>query len=125
MKNKIAKITLFSLVTAALLAVPAISRADDSTNTPAATAPAKKHGGNMFHGKVASVDATAMTFMVGTNTITVTSSTKITKAGQPATFSDITAGEMVGGSAKKDASGNLNATSVHIGDKKKKAAAAQ
>ena len=120
MKKYIAKITLFSLVAAALVALPAVSRAEDATNNAAATAPAKKNGGTPFHGKVASVDATAMTFTVGTMTIAATSKTKITKDGQPATFTDITTGENVSGSYKKDAAGKLTATSVKIGEKKKK-----
>jgi len=64
-----------------------------------------------------------MTFMVGKMTIAVTSSTKITKDGQPAVFADITAGETVGGAYKKDDAGKLNAMSVRIGEKKKKKAA--
>ena len=126
MKNNIIKTSLFSLVAAALLAVPVVSRAADATNTPAATAPVpKKNGALPFHGKVASVDATAMTFTVGTLTIAVTSTTKISMDGQPATFADITTGATVGGSYKKDAAGKLTAGSVRIGEKKKKAAAAQ
>jgi hypothetical protein len=118
MKNNIAKTTLkltfLALVAAALAATPAICRADDATNTPAATPAPKKHG-LPFHGKVASVDSTAMTFTVGTMTIAVTSTTKISKDGQPAVFSDITTGSMVRGSYKKDDSGNMNATLVRIG----------
>src|ERR1017187_3681834 len=124
MKNNIAKITLFTLVAAALVAMPVASRAGDSTNTPppASTHPAKKIGGLPFKGKVAAVDpAAAMTFTVGTMTIAVTSETKITKDGQPATFADITSGATVGGSCKKDAAGKLTATTVRIGEKKKKA----
>jgi len=121
MKNNIAKITLFSLIAAALVAVPAVSRAEDSTSTPAAAAPTpKKHGGTPIHGKVAAVDAAAMTFTVGTTTVSVTSDTKITKDGQPATFSDITVGAAVAGSYKKDDAGKLTATSVRVGEKKKK-----
>jgi hypothetical protein len=121
MKNNIAKLTLFSLVAAALVALPTVSRADNSTNAPAAAAPAPKKNGAPFHGKVASVDATATTFTVGSLTIAVTSETKITKAGQPATFADITVGELVGGAYKKDAAGKLNATTIRIGGKKKTA----
>jgi hypothetical protein len=123
MKNNIAKLTLFSLVAAALVAAPAISRAEDSTNAPAAAAPAAKKKVTPFRGNVAAVDAAATTFTVGTLTIAVTSETKITKAGQPATFADITVGEAVGGAYKKDDTGKLNATTVKIGAKKKKAAA--
>jgi len=122
MKNNIAKITLFSLVAAALVAVPCISRAEDSTNTPAATAPAPKKHSLTFHGKVATVDATAMCFTVGTMTINVTSETKIKKDGEPATFSDITVGETIAGAYKKDDAGKINATSLRIGEKKKAAA---
>ena len=125
MKNNLVKITLFSLVTAALVAMPAVSRAADSTNPPAATTPAPKKNGLPFHGKVVGVDAAATTFTVGTLTIAVSSATKITKAGQPATFADIKADETVSGAYKKDDAGKLNATVVKIGEKKKKKAVAQ
>jgi hypothetical protein len=108
---------LFSLVVAALVALPSVSRAEDSTNTPATAAPAAKKKGTPFHGKVAAVDAAAMTFTVGTLTIAVTSDTKITKDGTPATFSDLTVGATVGGSFKKDDAGKLNATTVRVGEK--------
>jgi hypothetical protein len=121
MNHKLAKITLkltfLACIATALVATPAISRAEDSTNTPAAT-PAKKHA-LPFKGKVASVDAAAMTFTVGTMTIGITSTTKITKDGQPAVFSDITTGETVRGSYKKDDAGKLTASLVRIGEMKK------
>jgi hypothetical protein len=120
MKKTIAKIACFAFVAAALVAAPAISRAEDSTNAPAAT-PAPKKKALPFHGKVVSVDSAAMTFTVGTMTIAISSTTKITKDGQPAIFADITAGEMVSGSYKKDAEGKMNASSVKIGQPKKKA----
>src|ERR1035441_3875342 len=127
MKNNIAKITLFTLVAAALVALPVVSRAEDSTNTPppASTHPAKKIGGLPFKGKVAAVDpSAAMTFTVGTLTMAVTSETKITKDGQPATFADITAGASVTGSKKKGADGNPPASWEKLGKKKKKPAPA-
>jgi len=123
--TKLAKIACFTLVAAALVGTPAIVRAEDSTNAPAAQTPApKKKGGLPFHGKVAAVDATAMTFTVGTMTIGVGSATKITKEGKPAVFSDITVGENVTGSYKKDDEGKMTASSVKIGTPKKKGAAA-
>jgi hypothetical protein len=125
MKNNIAKTTLFSLIAAALVAVPSVSRAADATNPPAATTPApKKHGGIPFHGKVVAVDTNAMTFTVGTMTIAITSETKITKDDQPAVFADITVGEAIRGSYKKDDAGKLNATTVRIGENKKQKSAA-
>lgn len=124
MKNNLSKITLLAIA-AVLVAVPAISRAEDSTNTPAATTPTPKKHGTTFHGKVAAVDPTAaMTFTVGTMTIACTSETKIMKDGQPAGFADITAGATVSGAYKKDADGKLTATTVRIGEKKKKGAPA-
>jgi hypothetical protein len=116
---KITKLTSLALLAAALLAAPAITRAGDATNTPAAQTPAPKKHGLPFHGKVASLDATAMTFTVGTLTIGITSATKITKNGNPAVFADITAGANVTGSYKKNDAGKLDATSVKIGAPKK------
>jgi hypothetical protein len=118
------KLTGLALLVAALLAAPAITRADNSTNAPTAQAPAPKKHGLPFHGKVASLDAAAMTFTVGTLTIGITSTTKLTKDGKPAVFADLTVGENVRGAYKKDDSGKLNATSVKIGAPKKQSAPA-
>jgi hypothetical protein len=122
MKNQIAKITLFGLVAAALAFTPSLSFAQDATNTPAQSTTPKKHKYAPFHGKVAAVDASAQTLTVGTLTITVTSSTKISKAatGEAATFSDINVGEFISGAYKKTADGTLKATTIHIGRKAKK-----
>ena len=114
-------IALIALAAAALLAVPAITRAQDAaTNAPAA--PAHKKAG--IHGKVSAVEATAMTVTVtgkaGDNTYNVTSDTKIMKDGAPATFADITVGEMVYGTFKKDGD-KMNAVKITIGKAKKKA----
>src|SRR2546430_2682721 len=51
-----------------------------------------------YHGKIASVDATAKSFTVGSMTIKVTDDTKITKQGAAATMADIVADEDVRGS---------------------------
>lgn len=124
--TNITKATCLAFIAAALVAAPSLSRAADSTNAPAAQTPApKKHAGTPFHGKVAAVDAAAMTFTVGTTTIVITSATKITKDGKPAVFGDITVGENVTGFSKKDEAGKVTAASVKIGAPKKKDAAAQ
>lgn len=120
MKNNFAKITLFALA-AALIAVPAVSRAADATNAPAATAPAKKHVLS-FHGKATAVDTASIT--VGGLTINITSDTKIKKDGKAATLSDIKVGDTVGGSYTKDDAGKLTAATLHSGEKKKKSAPA-
>jgi len=115
-------IVLFALAVAALMAVPTITRAQGATtnSAPDASAPVKKHHGAAIHGKVTAVDAKAMTVTVGTDTYNVTSDTKITKDGQPATFADITAGTAIHGAYKKDGD-KMNATMIGIGKGKKKA----
>ena len=118
-------IALFAIAVAALMAVPAITRAQATTPAaPDASAPAQKHGQRIM-GKVTAVDATAMAVTVstkagGTETYTCTSDTKITKEGQPATFADITVGTAIHGAFKKDGD-KMTATMIAIGKGKKKA----
>lgn len=121
-------IALYAIVTATLIAAPAVVHAGDNSNHSNAAEShksAKKHG-LPFHGKVTAVDATAMTVTVGSLTINVTSETKISKEGKPATFSDITVGEKISGAYQKDDAGKMTASVIHIGGgkaegKKKKA----
>ncbi len=119
--KKYIKSILFSLVAAALVAVPSMSQAQDSsTNAPAA---AKKIS---FHGKAAAVDAAAMTVTVGTNVIHITSETKIAKEGKPAMLSEIKEGDTVSGSYQKEENGKDDAVKLNDGmtkspKKKKKA----
>jgi len=114
------QLALFSLVAAALIATPVITRAQDaSTNQPAATAPAKKHG-LQYKGKVVAVDTAAKTITVGKQTYNVTATTKINKDGKPATLADFAVGDAVAGGYKKDGE-KLNATTIHNSPAKKKA----
>jgi hypothetical protein len=124
MKTKLTSIACCAFIAVALAATPAISRAADSTNAPAAETPTPKKHGLPYHGKVAAVDAAAMTFTVGNTTYGNTSTTKITKEGKPAVFSDITVGAAVHGYCLKDDAGKVNATLVRIGAPKKAEAAA-
>jgi Domain of unknown function (DUF5666) len=123
MKKNAAKITILSLFITAIIAVPALSHAqDESTNAPPTadqTAPAKhkKHSSLVFRGTVSAMDTNAMTFTVGKRTFNITSETKITKNGQPAILGDIAVGDKVGGAYKKDDDGKLNATTIHDGKK--------
>ena len=71
-------------------------------------------------GKVSAVDTTAATVTVGKTTVNITSETKITKDGKPATLADITVGEKIGGAYKKDEAGKMNAVSIRIGEKPEK-----
>jgi hypothetical protein len=118
-------IALYALIVAALVAAPALVRAEDSpAKKPAAAeagAPAKKHG-VPFRGTVSAVDAKAMTVKLASRTFTVTSETKITKEGKPAVFADITVGERITGQYKKDSAGKLEATIIHISGKVEKSA---
>lgn len=130
MKNTILKITALGLFAAAIVSTSMISRAQDATNAPANTAPAKKAkktGSVAFTGKVSAVDTNAMTLTVGKHTLDITSETKITKDGQPATLADATVGEKAMGSYKTGTDGKLTATTVDCSTKaakKKKPAAA-
>ena len=124
MKKNISKITVLSLFAAALVAMPALSRAE-GTNAPASpsqAAPAKpkKHEGLLFQGTVSAIDAKAMTLTVGTRTLHVTSDTKIIKDGKSATLADGVVGEQVSGAYKKTDDGKLNAISIHFGAKVEK-----
>jgi len=120
MKNQITKVALLGLLTAALVVIPTVTRAQDaSTNgAPAVTAP-KKHGGGI-HGKVAAVDTAAMTLTVGETTIAITSETTITKDGKPATLSDIMVGDYVSAGGKKDDTGKFIAKRIADGKMIKK-----
>jgi hypothetical protein len=125
MTNKISHITVLGLLTAALVALPALSRAaGPDTNGPAASEKPPhnkpdKPGKHVipFHGKLDTVDAKALTLTVGTLIIHVNADTKITRNGQPATLADGVAGEPVGGAYLKAEDGQLNATAVHFGGK--------
>ncbi len=122
------RIALLSLVAAALLTIPVLSHAADQAQpkeAPAAgekAAPGKKQT-LPFHGKISAVDATAMTVTVGKTTLSVTSETKITKDGKPATVAELAVGDQASGAYKKDDAGKTNATLIRVGAKGEKAGA--
>ena len=121
MKNQIKKAVLFGLVAAGLVALPAASRAGENSKTNALeqTTPGPKPTGSRrpFHGTIATVDSAAMTLTVASLTLNVTSETKITKGGKPATLSEIAAGDTVSGSYRKDDAGKLNAAIIRAMEK--------
>ena len=119
MKNQITKVALLGLLTAAIVALPSVTRAQDASTNSTPAAPAHPHHPPV-HGKVAAVDTAAMTLTVGETTIVVTSETKISKDGKPATLSDIMVGDNVIASGKKDDSGKFVATKINDGVKMKK-----
>jgi hypothetical protein len=77
----------------------------------------KKKSSHPFRGKLAAVDVTAKTIQVGKSTYHITSETKITKAGQPATLADGVVGEPVSGYAEPTADDKMAARSVYFGAK--------
>jgi hypothetical protein len=120
---------MLTLGVAAILAMPASSRAQDTTNAPVAvpvappatapTPPVKKHSTKPatlpFHGTVTEVDTNAMTLTVAKRTFEMTSETTITKDGKPAVLADGVVGEPVRGAYKKNADGKLDAVTVRFG----------
>jgi hypothetical protein len=124
MTKNTSKIAVLSLLAAALVAMPAVSRAEDTNASalPNQAAPAKpkKHEGLVFRGTVSAIDVKAMTLTVETRTFAITSDTKIIKAGKSATLADGVVGEQVSGTYKKTDDGKLAATNVHFGAKVEK-----
>ncbi|MEI8289497.1 MAG: DUF5666 domain-containing protein [Verrucomicrobiota bacterium] len=117
------QIALLSLVAAALMVVPTVSRAEvKSKDVPAAAsqaAPARRH--LPFHGKVSAMDAAASTITVGTMTFNVTADTKLAKEGKDAKLADFAVGDYIAGAYTKNGD-KLTALSIKSGkgEKKKK-----
>jgi hypothetical protein len=114
MKNRIIS---FSLLAAALLVLPAISRAEDETKTNAPEHSATDNRRLPFHGNAAAVDDKAMTVTVGSLVLNVTSQTHIYRNLKPAVLSDIKVGDSVHGSYKKDETGKAIASTITASDK--------
>jgi hypothetical protein len=97
--------------------------ASPATSPQEAASPAAKPAGRPlpFHGKVSAVDQSAKTFTIGgkqgSRVFKVTDTTSITKAGAPATMTDIVENERARGSYVKQADGSLEAKTVKIGPK--------
>ena len=113
MTKSILKFTLLGLMAIAVAGTPVVLRAQDA----AAPAAPKKVRALPFHGKIETIDQTAKTITIGKETIQITSETKISKAGKPATLTDAAVGDEVAGSYRKDAEGKLNASMLRIGPK--------
>ena len=126
MKTKLPFLSFLLVPAVALSAPGSVSAKEKESPSPSATGAAspadsaamKKPRSIPYHGKVASVDTAARTFMVGARKFTVTNNTKITKDGAEAMMSDITAGEQMSGSYWKKDDGTLEARSVKLGEKK-------
>jgi hypothetical protein len=119
------KLGALGLLAAALAGSPAQLLAQ-TTNNPTATkkdavakkdAATKSKAAHPFHGKLAAVDKIAKTIKVGESVYQITSATKITKDGKPATLEDGVVGEPVSGYVKPAEDGKMPATTVRFGAK--------
>jgi hypothetical protein len=117
------KFGAIGLLVAAIAGAPTQLLAQ-TTNKPAATrkstaekkAPSdKKRTGGGVHGNLAAIDKVAKTITVGKRTYQITSDTKISKAGKPATLEDGVQGEYVSLGYHATDDGKLNATTVKFG----------
>lgn len=120
MKNQIKTLLTTGLLAAVFATSTITTPAQDKK--PAAAGDAKKGNPNgmPFNGKINGIDKAAKTINIGKEkkrTISITSETKITKDGKAATLNDAVVGEKVGGFARENADGKLEAVSLRIGDK--------
>lgn len=114
----LSKLSLAALLAVALTGMPVHAQ---STNAPEKkvkhTSEAQKRTTMPFHGKLKAVDNTAKTISVGEMTIAVTSETKLSKEGKPATLADGIVGEEVSGAYKKAEDGKLTGVTIRFGAK--------
>jgi len=120
MKNILSRLTLAGLLIAAVALAPAAARAQDAKTNSAPKSharekPAHHQRATPFRGKITALDKNAMTLSLGKRVFHVTSETKITKDGKPATFADGVVGESVGGNYRKSADGKLTAQTISFG----------
>ncbi len=114
--------SLKHILVATLLAVAAIGVVLPVTaaDKPAPADAKKEKPKRMpFGGKIKSIDTTAKTITIdreNKNTFAITSETKITKHGKPATLADAVVGDEVGGLAL-DTDGKLELLSLRLGAK--------
>lgn len=119
MKKNILKIAVISLLATAVAVAPTQMQAQEKKEKPATEkkdAP-KSNRGLPFNGKITAVDKTAKTVTIGERVFQITATTKLTKAGKPATLDDAAVGEQAGGSYTKSEDGKLTAKSLRIGPK--------
>lgn len=121
MTKSILKLSLLGLLAFAAAGTPIMLCAQDA---PSTNHPVAKPRAVPFHGKLKAVDNVAKTITIGMHTIQITSETKITKDGKPATLADGVVGESVSGRARRDIDGKFEAVSVNFGQNAKPAAPA-
>jgi hypothetical protein len=97
-------VSLLTLATVVAFSTLAVSAADETKARPIP-----------FRGKIATVDKQAKTVKVGERTFHITSDSKLTKAGKPATLDDAAVGEEVGGAYKEGTDKKMEIVSLRIG----------
>ena len=125
MMKSVLRIGALGLLAAAIAGTPAQLLAQSTNNPTAAkkTSAAKKEtatktkAAHPFRGKLAAVDKIAKTIKVGESVYQITSETKISKDGKPATLEDGVVGEPVTGYVKPSEGGKMAATTVRFGAK--------
>ena len=68
-----------------------------------------------MRGKVKAIDNAAMTITVGTHALQINSETIITKDNKPATLSEVSVGDNVTGSVKREQNGKWTAIKLNFG----------
>ena len=125
MNTRILKLASTSLLAAVISAMP-LQLLAQTTNPPATekkSAATKKEPGEKkksahpLRGKLAKIDQAAKTIQIGKSTYLITSQTKITKDGKPATLADAAVGDYVTGYTKPAEDGTMFASSLKIGAK--------
>jgi len=111
MNKRLLKLSLLTIVTAAITALSLVARADDTGAAAAKPAKAK------FSGAVTAVNVNAKTFTVGDQTFAVTDESKISRNGKEATLADVVVGDPAKGSYTTGADGKLEVTKVGFGKK--------
>jgi hypothetical protein len=107
---------LCTVVTGVALPVAAQDKVEKKGKTEdKAKGEAKKRDTLPAGGKIKSVDKANKTLTVGDRVFAITSETRLTKDGKPATLEDAKDGEEVGISYRKGEDGKLTAMSVRIG----------
>jgi hypothetical protein len=118
MTKSVLKYTVLGLAALALTGLPLRAQnAPAVTNSPAAAPKKASKKVLPFHGALKAVDNVQKTITVGTETIQITSETKISKAGKPAELEDGAVGDMVAGAYRKDAEGKLNCVVLRFAPK--------
>ena len=112
MKKLIISLTITAL--AALTTLPTVAADAKPAAEPKAAAPGRV---TPFNGKIAAVDKQAKTITVGERVFQITSTTRFTKDGKPATLDDAKAGEEIGGAYREGDDKKLNLVSVRVGPK--------